>query len=359
MRIFIKTILFIFLILIAAFVGTRINQKIIHNNQIASTLEAAEESYEQFRKTFDPSKKTIVVIGRSSATYSFQDGRENYDRYSFVDRLKLNFNVFNLVSLNLINFEQVHALLDFANSKEGHPDIFIIENPVYLTNEEYIEGENDFLLWVSCMGESRHSEACRSFSPFRKQKEKIALSIRPCEKKYQEELQLSYLKPSSDRKKVIKKIMNCGKSFNSQDEAKSLVTESFAHGFAQDLVVAEAPEFAPRGEIKNRDKKFRKRKRPQIVSYVDLLFIDKYMKQILKEYQWKKIIFIPNHARVITKMKELSFYVENKDRVSFLDISNEIKASTRTYAENFPDGTHSHFWIHELIAEKIIEAAEK
>ncbi len=360
MKAFIKTILFLSLAFTAAITGAWINHGIIQNNEISSILKEIQNSLDLYKRDFDPSKKTVFVIGRSTAIYSFDDNKENYDIYSFVDKLKNNFNVLNLVNINLFNFKQAHAVLDFADSNVKNPDLVVIENPVYMTDDEFIDGGNDFILWASCLKNENKSEACRNFNPFFRQKEKIKIVINPCAKKYQEELRISYLKLPNERRKVIKKVMDCGKNFNSEKEVELLLSDAFRFGFAQNLSFVANSQLSPgAGNLKNKTPNFRNHQGPEIISYVDLLFINKYMRDILNEYDWKKIIFVPHHAKEVSKVKELPVFQSNKNRIYFLDLTNELRSSPRTFAENFPDGSHSHFWFQDLIAEKIYEISKK
>ena len=242
MKLWSKTFILVIIALLVAFGGSTLNSYYYENSSIDDVLAEAETSYKEFQKNFDPAKKTIVVIGRSTSLYSFNDQEVEPVRNSYADFLKYQANVLNLSSIALFNIAQAKALLKFAREHVPTIDLIVLENLFFMRNVDIFEGYNYFQVVELCARDGLKD----ILYPNRGQKiqEKYICSglletnlgeskfiPNPCIKKYQEALKLSFIKGPQDRVKMITQTLKCDRGA----EVQLYLTKLFYHEFFDDL----------------------------------------------------------------------------------------------------------------------------
>ena len=367
MKLFLKTLIIVIALISMVFLGQLVNRELIEKSIEATTLKSAIKAFKIFEKNYDRKKKTIIVIGPSTSILSFKDNTDRADYFSYANILEKNSNVLNLTLINLENITQFNTLLDFAYSKLPNADLLILENLKYLRPVEVFQ--NSTLAWqlLSCWGKSYDKKVILSehfnqptYLFERSECQKLIYGFmltplpemvtNPCIKKYQNEIQSSYLMYPEERVKFISKMMACDyKKGNSIYETREKVFESYKIGFAQDL---------KKGASKTRHQlKGNVYATSQAYYSQELILINHYLEKTLEKYSWKKIVAIPTHAKNYAGMFNLPVFNTYKNRLNFIEMQAEIDERNQSknleFQDNFYDGTHANVWIHQVLADKI------
>ncbi|AUO00078.1 hypothetical protein DOM21_00335 [Bacteriovorax stolpii] len=357
MKLWSKTFILVIIALLVAFGGSTLNSYYYENSSINDVLAEAETSFKEFQKNYDQAKKTIVIIGRSTSLYSFNDQEAEPVRNSYADLLKYQANVLNLSSISLFNIAQAKALLKFARQNVSKIDLIVLENLFFMRSVDIFEGYNYFQVVELCAkdglrdilypsrGQRIHEKfICRGLLETNLGESKFIPN--PCIKKYQEALKLSFIKGPQDRVKMITQTLKCDRGA----EVQLYLTRMFYHEFFDDL---------KRGFLAiGRDVSVWEKEYMEDYTTDELILINKFTAEMFPNHD-QNVLLIPAFSKITKHLEELSVFHREDGKVQLLDISGDISRVKNqnhlSFGDVFHDGSHSKTWVHELIASKISE----
>lgn len=353
-----KTFILVAIAMLCAFGGSYLNAFYYESSSVNDVLQEADKSYEEFLTNYNPAKKTIVIIGRSTSLYSFTDEDEEPVRNSYADLLKNEANILNLSSIALFNISQAKRLLNFARRNVSKIDLIILENLFFMRDVDVFEGYNYFQVVDICardafhemfyskerVGNPRGEYMCRGL--FEGTFDDAKFIPHPCIKKYQEALKLSFIKGHEDRVKMITQTLKCDRG----PEVQQYLVRLFYHEFFDDLQKGFS--------MVGRDVRVWEKEYTEDYTPDELVLINKFTSEMFPDHN-ENVLLIPAFSKITKHLEELSIFHRDDGKVRLLDISGDIgrvkNQKNLGFGDVFRDGSHSKTWVHQLIADKVSE----
>lgn len=90
----------------------------------------------------------------------------------------------------------------------------------------------------------------------------------------------------------------------------------------------------------------------------EMVLINTYTKEMFPNAT-ENVLLVPAFSRVIQNLEKLSLFQQGKNHIKLLDVSSEINQVRNQkklgFGDVFRDGSHSERWVHEIIANQVIE----
>lgn len=336
-----------------AFIGNTINSSYVENSFSEQTLEYANKAHRIYQDEYDPAKKSIVVIGASTSSYSFSRGDDKIHEFSFVDLLKKDINVLNFSSYTLENVYQIKILLKFLESKNLKFDLIILENFKYLAEPITDNGVYNLALLRECLIYNSSLKKMCSKIDWQDGNISNEYSANPCLKKYHELLLPIYKMISTEKVKAFDKLLSCGKSSNTEVEIQKFIISNYHYGYAKEVRIS----FGHLGIDLNPDLQTGLDFNPYKED--ELIFLNKYIKDFVETFSINNLMLIPSYSRNEGEMRSVPMFRDSEKNIHFLEMAQDITKISREknfkFKDIFLDGAHYDIEIHKKMAEKILK----
>lgn len=358
MKLILKTTTFIFLVLLMVFTGKLVNALTFEKIRINDLLKEAEVNFAKFQDSFDPDKKSLVVVGTSTSMMSFPDKGNTLEIKSYANLLSEENNVLNLSSIKLHYASEANALMTFANEKLPDNQIFILENLNFVAPLEIFTKYSEYKTLSSCLLTSLYKKPSSFCSSFINEfsSENLIWLKNPCLKKHSEALNLSFMLEKKERVQILTNVLKCNKDMFQDRSVPLELMDLFHFGHFEDL--KESFRQAGYNFFDFNEKDY-----TDEFSSEDLYLINSFLEEVLIKNQNHKFIVIPTPAKGANGLSEISVFKRNNDNLVLIEIYDEIeqlkKLKNLNFYDIYPDGSHSRTWVHELLTNKILPYLSK
>lgn len=359
MKLILKTSTFILLSLLMVFTGKYINALYFEKNRVNDMLVEAESHYDEFLKSFDAGKKTIVVIGTSTSVLSFPANSEESQKLSYVDFLKNQTNALNLSSINLHYASEARVLIRFAQEKLPDSNLVILENLNYMEPLNVFAQSSELGLMAYCSKEYFKNKLADERTFLQTQCKQLIVDFvtdstpwltNPCLKKHNESINQAFALTSKERVKILTTVLNCNKGFFQNREVPLEIMDAFHFGHFEDLKTAF--------KVTNYHfDDFKEEEYSDKFSAAELVLTNYYLNEFTRDNKENRFLVLPTPARSPAGLSSLPVFKRENNNLLYVDISTEMAWAkfmrNLKFYDIFPDGSHSRIWVHELIADKI------
>jgi hypothetical protein len=370
MKLIFKTFALISSALVMAFLGRYLHAIMQEEILLKSLRKEADFAYSKYLKEYNSAKKTFVVLGVSTSILSFPENKnESISAVSYVDLLKNKVNVLNLSSNYLRNENQARELLRFALEKIPKIDLIILENSRFLKPREMYQNDMYINELINCsfgnsFKTSTSSLEAKNNSFAKTECKKVfreglnyflhvyKLSYQPCLKKYQKEMEYIIFGRLKDNSSIFSSILSCSLEYTNVKDVQLELLYNFSYGYFQELENGFKKNRLDIYSFKNEDFL-------QFSDSVMKIIYNRSLTKIKKMYSGEKII-VTDVGSFLNDFEfvKIPILKNNESSLSYLSILNDvnkvIKSSNLKFGEVYPDGSHSKFWLHKILAEKLI-----
>lgn len=368
-NIVLKVIIFQAAVLIMVSLGLIANSYLCSLSDLRNVQKDEQEEYSKFKSSYDPKKKTIVVIGRSTSLFSFVNHSSyNLTKGSFADNLRPDANVLNLSSVYLRSPFLFYKTLNRLKESAIQFDFIMLENlnyfrpskyymdPSYLEAAAFCGGHFLGSLFSSDQADDRKKFYVRECKVLAQELEQRAMNLvfraNPCEKKFRAALNFAFEQEPQDRIQVLTDIQLCDRGKSNSNQLSLEIAKNIGEFHIEEIRAAFGRAGMDSSKLDNAYHELPVYE----IRTLDLISISRNLDYLHDHFgQWKFVVF-PSVVNENNDLQELPVF-SNRGKMQLFSLGKDLrqvmKENGAQFFDVFLDGDHSLVEVQEWIAQRI------